>query len=72
MNEKGVLQFAENLIEGTVSYYVRKKKVSMESDDQNSRISPNNFQHKNFYQPNVNSMDFFNEHFKNWRHLSNK
>ena len=43
MNEKGVLQFAENLIEGTVSYYVRKKKVSMESDDQNSRISPNNF-----------------------------
>ena len=43
LNEKGVLQLAENLIEGTVSYYVRKKKVSMESDDQNSRISPNNF-----------------------------
>ena len=38
----------------------------MESCDLNSQISPNNFSHNNiFFQPNVNSINFFNKNFKN-------
>ena len=39
----------------------------MESCDHNSPISPNNFSHNNFVQPNVNSIDSFNANFKEQR-----
>ena len=51
-----------------------QEKVSLESCDHNSRISPNNFSHKNtFFQPYVNSINSFNANFKKQReNLANK
>ena len=44
------------------------EKVLLESCDNNSRISPNNFSHNNnFCQPNVNSVHSFNANFKKQR-----
>ena len=40
-----------------------KKKVSLESYNHNSQITPNKFLH-NFYQPIVNSIDTYNANFK--------
>ena len=57
LNGKGILQFAKTLIEGIRKLWCEKerlhqKKVSPESCDHNSRISPNNFLHNNtFFNP---------------------
>ena len=73
LNGKGILQFAKTLIEGIRKLWcekelLRQKKVSLESCDHNSRISPNNFSHNNtFIQPSVNSINFFNANIKKQR-----
>ena len=73
LNGRGILQFAKSLIESIQELWfekelLRQKKVSLESCDNNSRISSNNFPHNNsFFQPNINSINSFNANFKNQR-----
>ena len=57
LNGKHILQFGKSLIEGIQKLWhekelLHRKKVSMESCDHNSQISPNNFPHNNtFFNP---------------------
>ena len=72
LNSKDVIQFAKNLIKSFRKLWyekelLRQKKVSLESCDHNSWISPNNFSLKIFSQPNVNGMDYCNAIFKKQR-----
>ena len=79
LNGKGILQFAKNLIEGIRKLWyekelLREKKVSLDSCDHNSRMSPNNFSHGNtFFQPYVNSINSSKANFKKqWESVANE